>query len=61
MNLFATELLIDNRVRELRAEGPVLLGTTRIAAMLKRYEDDIASGGADPFDTGPVEQRRRTV
>jgi hypothetical protein len=58
MNVFATELLIDDRMRELRAEGPTLLGTTRIAALLKRHEDDLASGSYDEFATGPVEQRR---
>ena len=61
MHLFATELLIDDRVRELIEDGPTMHGTTRIAAMVKRHEDDIATGMSDAFGTGPVDQRREAA
>lgn len=61
MNLFATELLVDDRVRELIEEGPQLHGTTRIAAMVRRHEDEVATGVTDAFGTGPVEQRREAA
>ena len=49
MHLFATELLVDDRVRELIEDGPTIHGTTRIAAMVKRHEDDVAIGRSDAF------------
>src|SRR5262249_43127095 len=61
MHLFATELLIDDRVRELIEDGPTMHGTTRIAAMVKRHEDEIANGMSDSFGTGPVDQRREAA
>ena len=49
----------DDRRRVLRAQGgPSLLGTTRIAAAIKRYEDEVAYARRETFTTGPVEQRR---
>ena len=61
MNLFATEMLVDDRVRELLDDGPTLLGTTRIAAMVKRHEDEVVTGMTDAFGTGPVDQRREAA
>jgi hypothetical protein len=61
MNPFATELLIVDRVRELREDGPALLGTTRIAALIKRYEDEVAAIEPESFTTGPVVQRREAA
>jgi hypothetical protein len=51
-------LLFDDRMRTLRETGPSLLGTTRIAALVKRYEDEVTCARREPFTTGPVEQRR---
>jgi len=60
MNPFATELLIDDRVRERRdSDGPEPGGTTRIAAMLRRHEDEQVSGaGPVEWTAGPIDQRR---
>jgi hypothetical protein len=54
-------LLIDDRVRELIEDGPTVHSTTRIAAMVKRHEDDVAIGRRDAFGTGPVDQRREAA
>ena len=60
MNPFATELVIDDRVRERRdSDGPEPGGTTRIAAMLRRHEDEQVSGaGPVEWTAGPIDQRR---
>ncbi len=51
-------ILFDDRIRTLREKGPELVGTTRIAALVKRYEDEVTCGRREAFTTGPVEQRR---
>jgi hypothetical protein len=51
-------ILFDDRIRTLRGKGPELLGTTRIAALVKRYEDEVTCARREAFTTGPVEQRR---
>ena len=51
-------ILLDDRIRTLRRKGPELVGTTRIAALIKRYEDEVTCARREAFTTGQVEQRR---
>jgi hypothetical protein len=61
MHLFSTELIVDDRMRKLRGDGSTLFGTTRIAAMIKRFEDEVVCAEGQAFTTGPVEQRREAA
>jgi len=61
MHLFATDALIGARLRDLRDEGASMIGTTRIAALVRRYEDEVKEVALDPFTTGPVDQRREAA
>ena len=54
-------IVFDDRIRTLRKDGPELLGTTRIAALVRRYEDEVTCARPEIFTTGPVEQRREAA
>ena len=51
-------IVFDDRIRTLHKGDPELLGTTRIAALVRRYEDEVTCARPEIFTTGPVEQRR---
>ena len=61
MSVFALGLFLGDRLPVRREEGPVLFGTTRIAAMIQRFEDEVVCAEGEAFTTGPVEQRREAA
>ncbi len=59
MDPFITELLLSGRVHDLYTQGPEPGGTTRIAAVLRRFTDDSSNERArTEWSAGPIDQRR---